>query len=236
VKVTLPGYHFATGVSRYGSFPSGTLEVQSADQLVGAPTKIAYTLVGSGGPDNSAGDGSVTFSQGNHVTMSFSGDEESCDDDNEDAIIFGSSRTGGTAQFTFLRNGVRYNEVDIKCVSGQFEVDAIAARSSSSDPSDQDTCFTADTSGVYTIIVSRSDMCGQIGADTTHVTVHLNHAPVANAGADFSKFLCTLSQICFPHRPGQQYQNHIAGLRTGDALGRSDLLYAGRCGSIHIHR
>jgi hypothetical protein len=227
VKVTLPGYHFATGVSRYGSFPSGTLEVQSADQLVGAPTKIAYTLVGSGGPDNSAGDGSVTFSQGNHVTMSFSGDEESCDDDNEDAIIFGSSRTGGTAQFTFLRNGlpvfvltktvtassswnavggvlinlptgVRYNEVDIKCVSGQFEVDAIAARSSSSDPSDQDTCFTADTSGVYTIIVSRSDMCGQIGADTTHVTVHLNHAPVANAGADFSKFLCTLSQICFP--------------------------------------
>ena len=227
VNVTLLGYNFASRISDFGSFPIGTWETQSASQLLGAPTKIAYTLVGPGGPDGTAGDGAISFSPGNSVSVAFSGDEESCDDDDDDLVMFGRSHNGGVAQIIFKRlgipvyvvtksmvpsgfragmggmtinlpTGVVYNEVTVKCVSGDLNLDGIAARSSSPSPGEEDTCFYADTSGVYTIIVSALDNCGHIGADTTLVTVMVNHPPVANAGADFSKFLCALSQICFP--------------------------------------
>ncbi len=226
LSVTLPGYKFATRVADYGSFPRGFNSPLSADQLVGAPTGLKFTLTGAGGPDGGNGDGTVEFGPGNRTVLEFSDDENSCDDDDEDLVMFSSSRNGGTVEFLFKRHGIpayacvrtisgndqnpgrggvninlpdgiTYNQIEIKCLSGDIEIDGVAARSSS-DPSTRDTCFQADTSGVYTIIASAHDHCGHIGADTTHVTVIVNRPPVVNAGADFSRVLCTSAAICFP--------------------------------------
>ncbi len=58
-------------------------------------------------------------------------------------------------------------------------------------------CFTPDTAGVYRVIVGVTDGCGAIDRDTMNIAVAFNHAPVANAGQDFSTFFCESEEVCF---------------------------------------
>ncbi|MEZ5360672.1 MAG: T9SS type A sorting domain-containing protein [Candidatus Zixiibacteriota bacterium] len=62
-------------------------------------------------------------------------------------------------------------------------------------------CFTPTMAGVWQFVVGVKDACGEAKAaitDTINVTVVFNSAPVANAGNDFSTFVCGASEICFP--------------------------------------
>lgn len=225
VSVSLPNFAFAGSIASYGSFPSGTV-AQSADQLKGAPTDLSFTLSGAGGPDGGAGNGAVSFSTGNWCTVGFSQCLRTCNGSSVDFIVFSGAIGGGTAQLLFMQDGIAvystnqtipagaagsgsggvtfdlpdniaFNQVKVKCLSGNFEIDAFAARTAPSS-STQDICFNADTTGVYTVTVTAKDHCNHITTGTTHVTVTVNRPPVANAGPDLNKFLCSLSQICFP--------------------------------------
>jgi hypothetical protein len=225
VSVTLPNFIFASTIVNYGSFPSGVGPAQSADQLKGAPTSLTFTLPGAGGPDNGLGDGSVDFLTGNSCTIGFPQLVTTCDGSSVDFVVFSTTNGGGTAQIIFKNNGynvysvtrvipggasgsgsggvnfdlpdgLTFNQVFVKCTSGDVRIDAFAARTAPSS-STKDICFTPDTSGVYTVTVTATDRCGHVGIATSLVTVHLNHPPVANAGADFSKFLCASAPICF---------------------------------------
>ncbi len=225
VTVTLPNFVFASGVAAYGSFPSGIGPAQSADQLIGAPTDLTFTTPGAGGPDVGNGDGSCDFNAGNYASMAFASDITTCNGASVDLIIFTNSDGGGTATITLKRNGLTvlsvsrnvpggtvgsgnggvtfdlpdgftFDEVSMTCTAGNIEVDAFAARISASS-STKDICFTADTAGVYTVIVTATDRCGNTGADTTLVTVILNRPPVADAGPNRNFFLCSLAPICF---------------------------------------
>lgn len=58
-------------------------------------------------------------------------------------------------------------------------------------------CFPIDTAGVYEVILTATDSCGAIGADTTYVTVEQNHAPtVSLTPGDTSVYLCFPREIC----------------------------------------
>jgi len=60
-------------------------------------------------------------------------------------------------------------------------------------------CATFDTTGLYTIIVSVIDSCGNSSTDTSLVTVTVNTPPTVGLGADFKEFLCAVSsEICVP--------------------------------------
>ncbi|MFZ5981940.1 MAG: T9SS type A sorting domain-containing protein [Candidatus Zixiibacteriota bacterium] len=59
-------------------------------------------------------------------------------------------------------------------------------------------CFTADTAGVYQVIVEAIDACEAVGADTVYVTVEGNQAPVIEPLADTTVFLCAPTYICLP--------------------------------------
>ncbi len=225
VSVALPNFVFANSIVSYGSFPSGTV-AQSANQLKGAPTDLGFTLSGAGGPDGGAGNGAVSFSSGNWCTVGFPSCITTCNGSSIDFVVFSGAIGGGSAQLTFLRNGVtvytttqtipagaagsamggvtfdlpdnlNFNQVKVKCLSGNFEIDAFALRTAPSSTT-QDICFNADTTGLYTVVVTAKDHCNHITTATTHVTVTVNRPPVANAGPDLNKFLCALTQICFP--------------------------------------
>ncbi len=225
VSVTLPNFIFVSSVSDYGSFPSGIGPVQSADQLVGSPTDLTFTLPGAGGPDGGSGDGSVDFVVGNFVSLEFSQEVTVCDGASVDLIIFTNTDGSGEAKLLFkkdgypvhvmnqtmysgvagsgdggitidIADGVEFDEIEITCLTGTLEIDAVAARILPS-ASASDICFTPDTAGVYTVIVTASDKCSNVGADTAYVTVSMGNAPVANAGNDFTQELCSLSDVCF---------------------------------------
>jgi hypothetical protein len=112
-------------------------------------------------------------------------------------IPSGGSGTGLGGIAIDLPDGVTYNQLRIKATSGTFDVDAVAVRTAPSS-STADICFMADTTGTYRVIVTATDSCGNVGADTALAHITINHAPVANAGADLNKFLCSSSQVCFP--------------------------------------
>ncbi len=113
----------------------------------------------------------------------------------------GSASSGMGGATLDLPDGLTFNEVRVSCQPNakcvKIEVDAFAARTAPS-PTTEDICFTADTTGVYDIIVTATDACGFVGADTAHVTVTLNSPPVANAGNDQTMFVCELEEICLP--------------------------------------
>lgn len=226
VSVSLPNFVFASTVVNYGSFPSGIGPAQSADQLKGTPTDLTFTLPGAGGPDGGSGDGSVDFSAGNTVTLGFPQMITTCDGSPSDLVLFSNSGGGGTGKITLRKNGIavysdtrvipggaagsgmggvsydfadglEFNQVQITCMSGTIEIDAIAARIAPSSTT-RDICFTPDTSGVYAIEVSVYDRCGNIGSDVVYVTVNLNQPPVADAGPDQAVFQCASEQICLP--------------------------------------
>ncbi|MDX9858558.1 MAG: T9SS type A sorting domain-containing protein [candidate division Zixibacteria bacterium] len=226
VSFSLPNFAFATIVHSTGSFPVGPGLYNSSDNLLGAPTDLTFTLPGPGGPDGGAGDGSIDFSSGNNVTIGFGQDITSCNGAEVDFILFTNTasagngtirfRDGGTTVYTYtgpipgasagtgtggltidLPDGVTFDRVRISNNSGSFEVDAVAARTAAS-PSATDICFTPDTAGVYEVIVTATDACGNIGQDIAYVTVNLNEAPVADAGPNQSVFQCAPAQICLP--------------------------------------
>ncbi|MBN2226175.1 MAG: T9SS type A sorting domain-containing protein, partial [candidate division Zixibacteria bacterium] len=58
-------------------------------------------------------------------------------------------------------------------------------------------CFTPEPKSPYQFIVRVTDSCGLTDLDTIIVTADVNHAPVVNAGDDFSRFLCGSEQTCF---------------------------------------
>ncbi len=225
VNVTLPNFAFADHVIDYGSFPNGAEPGNSASYLLGGPTDLTFTTPGAGGPDGGAGDGSIAFTYGKKCTIGFPQDITTCNGANVDFIIFTNTNGGGSANIQFrkdgttvysitrtipggsassgvggvtfdLPDGITFNEVKVKCESGTLEIDAFAARTAPS-TSLSDVCFPADTSGIYEIIATATDTCGTAVSDTTYVTVNLNRPPVANAGADFSRYLCQISPVCF---------------------------------------
>ncbi|MBU0982467.1 MAG: DUF4114 domain-containing protein, partial [candidate division Zixibacteria bacterium] len=226
VAVTLPNFTFADEIVQYGSFPNGTEPGNSADHLLGAPTDLTFTTPGAGGPDGGSGDGSVAFSTGNKCTIGFDEYITTCNGASVDFIVFTNTAGGGSAELRFrkdgatvhtvtrtlpgdavgsgvggvnydLPDGLTFNEVRIRCQSGSLEIDAFAARTAPSTTT-EDICFYAATAGFYDVIVTVEDGCGNIVADTATVTVALNVAPVADAGANQTLFVCTFSEICLP--------------------------------------
>lgn len=224
VSVSLPNFAFASTIVNTGSFPSGIGPAQASEQLTGAPTDLTYTLPGPGGPDGGDGDGSCDFSTGKWVVVGFPQMITTCNGANTDFIIFTNTATTGTARVIFRANGtpvdtvtlsvpggtagsgmggitfdmpdgITFNEVYIKSISGGFECDAFAARTEPSSTT-SDICFFADTSGVYQITVTATDACGNVGTGTAIVNVALNSAPVVNAGVDQSLFVCEFGEIC----------------------------------------
>ena len=226
LAVSLPNFVFASSVISSGPFPTGIGPAQSATQLLGPPTDLTFTLPGAGGPDGGSGDGSVDFSAGNSVTLGLPQEVTTCDGASVDLLVFSNSGGGGTGRILLKHNGVpvfsetrvipggtagsgtggvsydfadgfKFDEIEITCLSGSIEIDAVAARSQASSTM-KDICFTPDTSGVYAITVSASDLCGNTGSSTVYVTVAVNQPPVANAGTDLTMALCASSQICLP--------------------------------------
>ncbi len=59
-------------------------------------------------------------------------------------------------------------------------------------------CFTADTAGVYTIIVQATDSCGASDTDTLVITVELNSPPVCELPNDTAYFQCTATEVTLP--------------------------------------
>ena len=225
VSVALPNFSFAGYVVQYGSFPSGLTAANSADHLLGSPTDMTFTAAGIGGPDGGDGDGSVAFAVGNWCSLGFNSAATTCNGSNSDLFLFTNTGSTGTAQLDFTYNGaivytmtqsipggtagsgsggvtvdvpdgITFDALRLQALSGTFEIDAVAVRTAASS-SLTDICFTADTTGLYPVIVTATDACGNTGGDTMYVTVTRNSAPTANAGADFSVFQCAAEEICF---------------------------------------
>ena len=225
VSVALPNFAWGGTVIDYGFFPSGILPANSADHLTGAPTDLSFTAVGAGGPDGGDGDGSVNFTTGDHCTIGLNQTITTCDGANIDLLLFtGSGGTGSTQIDLYLGgvlahsttttvnggatasglggasldlpDGLTFDRVAIIWLSGTFRLDALATRTAPSSTV-TDICFTPDTSGVYEVIVTATDACANVGADTMLVEVSLNQAPNVNAGNDYTQLMCELSQMCF---------------------------------------
>ena len=70
-------------------------------------------------------------------------------------------------------------------------------------------CFEADTSGLYTIIVTAIDSCGVQGKDTVHVHVTVNQPPTVSLGQDISLKLCSSQSICLPYYVSDENLAHV---------------------------
>ena len=226
VSVTLPNFTFASYVADYGPFPTGTEPGNSADYLLGDPTDMTFTAPGAGGPDGGDGDGSITFQTGDYCILGFNQGVTTCHGANVDLTIFTNTNGNGTVQLSFIDDdvvvhtidqylpggpvesgiggvtfdspdGLYFDRVKIKCISGYVEIDAVAARTAPSSTAN-DVCFEADTTGDYQIIVTAVDDCGNTGSDTTLVTVNQNNPPLASAGTDINVTQCSYEEICFP--------------------------------------
>jgi hypothetical protein len=77
-----------------------------------------------------------------------------------------------------------------------FDIDHISLNYGSYNQSSGMVCFEADTTGVYTIVMSAADECGAFDTDTTVVTVDMNQIPTVALGDDRQITLCSKEEIC----------------------------------------
>jgi len=77
-----------------------------------------------------------------------------------------------------------------------FDIDAISLNYGTYNQTTGMVCFSADTSGVYEIIMTAVDYCGARDADTTRVTVDLHEPPTIDLGEDRRFDLCLQEEIC----------------------------------------
>jgi len=227
VSVTLPNFVFVNGVSNYGSFPSGAVDnsadvlVGSPTDLTftstgaGGPDgtdgdgsvtftknkQVTLSLPQSITTNNGSNSDLILFTStgGNGIVKLFFRKNNSLvytSQPIEVPVTCGGLGTGLGGVILDLPDGLTFDGIKIRCQGGTFEIDALAART---DPSSSatDLCFNADTSGIYEVIVTATDTCGSVGADTAYVTVNLNSAPVADAGDDISTFVCDYNEFCF---------------------------------------
>ncbi len=59
-------------------------------------------------------------------------------------------------------------------------------------------CFDPDTSGTYNIVLTATDSCGLVSADTTVVTVIGNTPPTASFASDTLDLQCVTTEVCVP--------------------------------------
>ncbi|MBN2226771.1 MAG: T9SS type A sorting domain-containing protein [candidate division Zixibacteria bacterium] len=59
-------------------------------------------------------------------------------------------------------------------------------------------CFLAEAAGIYQLITTATDYCGEVAADTTVVTVIMNTPPTVTMADDFEVFQCDFEEICVP--------------------------------------
>ena len=229
VNITLPAFGWVDYIVGYGTFPSGTV-ANSGDQLIGSPTDMTYSAGGPSGPDGTDGDGSVPFSTHNWIVVGFNDDQTSCNGSNSDLVMFTGTSGNGNAELYFryngspvydtvvnltggstgsgiggaildLPDGLTYNQIKVRNKNGAFDLDAIAGRKGPS-PTSADICFDADTSGTYEVIVTVTDSCNHVVADTGLVTVILNSPPFVSAPSDFTFTSCNYEEICFDVNSG----------------------------------
>ncbi len=72
----------------------------------------------------------------------------------------------------------------------------ISVNFGSYDQSLNQVCFTPDTSGIYSIVITATDSCGVVDSSVTNVTVHLNENPTIDLGADYALEICAEQEIC----------------------------------------
>ncbi len=234
ILVTLPAFGWVDYIVDYGTFPSGTV-ANSGDQLIGTPSDMTYSAGGPSGPDGTDGDGSVPFSTHNWIIAGFYDDQTSCHGSNSDLVLFTGTSGHGNAQLYLRHNGspvydtlvevtggstgsgiggvivdlpdgLTYNEIKVRSKNGSFDLDAIAGRNGPS-PTSADICFTPDTSGIYEVIVTVTDSCNHVVADTGLVTITLNSPPFVDASSDFTFTSCNYEEICFDVNSGDVDNN-----------------------------
>ena len=79
--------------------------------------------------------------------------------------------------------------------------EAIIEGAGTIDTATNNVCFTPTMAGSWRFILGVRDVCGSFkanGYDTLYIEVVFNEAPVADAGDDFSTFLCGTADVCFP--------------------------------------
>ncbi len=60
-------------------------------------------------------------------------------------------------------------------------------------------CFTANTSGIYSVVVAVADSCGAADTVSMQYTVAINTAPIVQFGNDTTLFQCANAQFCVPY-------------------------------------
>ena len=74
-------------------------------------------------------------------------------------------------------------------------------------------CFTTEGSGLYQLIVTATDMCGLVDADTIAITIEENSAPTITPMADTTVYLCAPAYICLDAM-FNDVDGNIASVRT----------------------
>ncbi|MDF1543773.1 MAG: T9SS type A sorting domain-containing protein [bacterium] len=89
-------------------------------------------------------------------------------------------------------------------------------------------CFTPDTAGLYSVILTVTDSCGAVDADTTLVGIEFNDLPVITVGDDFSFDICGSREICFPINVVDQNIHYVSSsiggynVQTGEVCFTAD--------------
>jgi hypothetical protein len=87
-------------------------------------------------------------------------------------------------------------EVCIDAIITDDNIETIYVNFGSYDSQTGQVCFTPDTAGSYTIVLTAIDACDVSADDTVVVTVVGGEAPYVDLGEDFSVALCEPSEIC----------------------------------------
>ncbi len=77
-----------------------------------------------------------------------------------------------------------------------FDIASVTASFGIWDEATDRLCFTADTAGVYVLVVTAADSCGIVAADTTVVTVSRPAPPTVSLGDDLAVSVCGTTEVC----------------------------------------